>query len=75
MEKTSIEILTNLPGYSDDQLDTLWGQMAMECYGRQVTLEVGHYVLTEKNRRKEIEQDSKSYDAIDPDEQVDNYYS
>ena len=54
MTKVSINILTDLPHYSDEELDILLGRLTLNCYGEEVGNEVAEFAISERKRRKAI---------------------
>lgn len=54
MTKVSINILTDLPHYSDEELKTLLGRLTLNCYGEEVSNEVAEFAISERKRRKAI---------------------
>ena len=56
MTVTSLRILEDLPHYSDEELKTLLGLLTLNCYGEEVSNEVAEFAISERKRRKALEE-------------------
>jgi hypothetical protein len=56
MNTTSIQIIRDLPTYSDDELQTLFGRLTLNMYGDDVSNEVADAVVNEKKHRRDLKQ-------------------
>ena len=54
MQQTSLEIIRDLPHYSDAQLRQLKGMLALDAYGAEVGTQVARHVFAECDRRKAL---------------------
>jgi len=54
MQQTSLEIIRNLPHYSDAQLRQLNGLLCLDAYGAEVGTQVARHFEAECNRRKAL---------------------
>ena len=63
MNPISIQILRDLPIYSDEEIKTLLGLLTLNCYGADVSEEVATFVINERNLRKVLvtEDEQPSY--------------
>lgn len=52
MNSISIDILTNLPTYSDKDLSILLGRLTLCMYGEDVSNDCAEIAMAERNRRK-----------------------
>ena len=52
MNSISIDILTNLPKYSDKELSILLGRLTLCMYGEEVSEDCAEIALAERNRRQ-----------------------
>jgi len=51
MQQTSIEIIRNLPQYTDADLRKLKGMLCLDMYGKEVGTQVARFVEAECDRR------------------------
>ena len=63
MNPISIQILRDLPIYSDEEIKTLLGLLTLNSYGADVSEEVATFVINERNLRKVLvtEDEQPSY--------------
>lgn len=54
MNDLSIQIIRDLPVYSDEELKTLLGLLTLNCYGEDVSNECASFAINERNRRAAI---------------------
>jgi len=54
MQQTSLEIIRNLPHYSDAQLRQLKGLLCLDAYGAEVGTQVARHFEAECDRRKAL---------------------
>jgi len=54
MQQTSLEIIRNLPHYTDAQMRQLKGMLALDAYGTEVGTQVARFVESECDRRKAL---------------------
>lgn len=52
MNSISIDILTNLPSYSDEEISILLGRLTLCMYGEEVSDDCAEIALAERKRRK-----------------------
>ncbi len=51
MQQTSLEIIRNLPHYTDTDLRKLIGMLCLDMYGKEVGAQVARFVYAERDRR------------------------
>jgi hypothetical protein len=54
MNSISVDILTNLPTYSDEDLSILLGRLTLCMYGEDVSNDCAEIAMAERNRRKAL---------------------
>jgi len=54
MNQTSLQIIRDLPQYTDAQLRQLKGMLALDAYGAEVGAQVARFVYTECDRREAL---------------------
>ena len=54
MQQTSLEIIRDLPHYTDAQLRQLKGMLALDAYGAEVGTQVARHVFAECDRREAL---------------------
>ena len=54
MQQTSIEIIRNLPHYTDADLRKLIGMLCLDMYGKEVGTQVARFVYAERDRRNAL---------------------
>ena len=55
MNPISIQILRDLPTYSDDDFRILLGRLTLNMYGADVSEETAECVIAERKRRKALQ--------------------
>tara|TARA_R110001599_G_scaffold251002_2_gene450789 strand:- start:118 stop:306 length:189 start_codon:yes stop_codon:yes gene_type:complete len=51
MNELSIQIIKDLPTYSDQEMRILYGRLTLNMYGAEVSNETAKFVINERNRR------------------------
>ena len=51
MNELSIQIIRDLPTYSDEEMRILYGRLTLNMYGAEVSNETAKFVINERNRR------------------------
>ena len=51
MNQISIQIIRDLPIYSDDEIKTLLGRLTLNMYGADVSSECAEFAINERKRR------------------------
>ena len=51
MNELSIQIIKDLPTYSDEEIRILYGRLTLNMYGAEVSNETAKFVINERNRR------------------------
>jgi hypothetical protein len=54
MNTLSIQIIKDLPTYSEQELSILFGRLTLNMYGADVSNECATFVFNEQDRRKAI---------------------
>jgi len=54
MNQLSIQIISDLPVYSDEEITILLGRLTLNMYGADVSNEVADFAINERKRRKAI---------------------
>jgi hypothetical protein len=54
MKVLSIQIIRDLPLYTDEELKTLLGRLTLNMYGADVTEECSTFAITERKRRQAL---------------------
>ena len=56
MNKLSLQIIKDLPTYSDEEIKILFGRLALNMYGAAVSEECATFVIHERDRREAIDE-------------------
>ena len=51
MNATSLQIIKDLPTYTDKELKIIYGRLTLNMYGSEVSNECADFVINERNRR------------------------
>ena len=51
MNEVSIQIIRDLPTYSDEEMRIIYGRLTLNMYGAEVSNETAKFVINERNRR------------------------
>ncbi len=54
MNTLSIQIIKDLPTYSEQEMKILFGRLTLNMYGADVSNECATFVINERNRREAI---------------------
>ena len=54
MNATSLQIIKDLPTYTDKELKIIFGRLTLNMYGSEVSNECADFVINERNRREAL---------------------
>ena len=54
MNATSLQIIKDLPTYTDKELKIIYGRLTLNMYGAEVSNECADFVINERNRREAL---------------------
>jgi hypothetical protein len=54
MSETSLQIIKDLPTYTDKELKIIYGRLTLNMYGAEVSNECADFVINERKRREAL---------------------
>ena len=54
MNATRLQIIKDLPTYTDKELKIIFGRLTLNMYGAEVSNECADFVINERNRREAL---------------------